>query len=130
MYKGDLDLEAFQKYIDLAKHKLYYNGDITNVKQFKKMQECFSSIDYFMICHGLIADQFSSSMIKNNSTDYLKNRWELFETFHKKIYQQYDATLSDSKSIKIMMLGFWEYFSQSFSNPHKTYKKNKKTSNP
>ena len=28
------------------------------------------------------------------------------------------------------MLGFWNYFSQSFSNPHKTYKKIKKASNP
>ena len=28
------------------------------------------------------------------------------------------------------MLGFWEYFSQSFSNPQKTYKKIKKATNP
>jgi hypothetical protein len=28
------------------------------------------------------------------------------------------------------MLGFWDYFSQSFSNPQKTYKKIKKASNP
>ena len=27
------------------------------------------------------------------------------------------------------MLGFWEYFSRSFSNPQKTYKKIKKASN-
>jgi hypothetical protein len=27
------------------------------------------------------------------------------------------------------MLGFWEYFSQSFSNPQKTYKKIKKAGN-
>jgi hypothetical protein len=28
------------------------------------------------------------------------------------------------------MLGFWEFFSQSFDNPQKTYKKIKKASNP
>ena len=28
------------------------------------------------------------------------------------------------------MLGFWEYFSQSFSDPRKTYKKIKKAGNP
>ena len=29
LYKGEVNLEAFQKCINLAKHKLYYNGDIT-----------------------------------------------------------------------------------------------------
>jgi hypothetical protein len=28
------------------------------------------------------------------------------------------------------MLGFWEYFSTSFSNPQKTFKKIKKAQNP
>lgn len=130
LYKGEVDLEAFQKCIDLAKHKLYYNGDITTVEQFKKMKDRFPSIDHFMIGRGLIADPFLPSMIKNDATDYPKNRWELFEAFHDEIYQQYDAALSGPTPIKMKMLGFWNYFSQSFSNPHKTYKKIKKASNP
>ena len=36
LYKGEVDLEAFQKCIDLAKHKLYYNGDITTWNNLKK----------------------------------------------------------------------------------------------
>jgi tRNA-dihydrouridine synthase len=128
--KGDVDLEAFQKCIDLAKHKLYYNGDITTVEQFKKMKDRFPSIDHFMIGRGLIADPFLPSMIKNDVAEYPPNRWELFEAFHDEIYQQYDAALSGPTPIKMKMLGFWDYFSQSFSNPHKTYKKIKKASNP
>ena len=130
LYKGEVDLEAFQKCIDLAKHKLYYNGDITTVEQFKKMKDRFPSIDHFMIGRGLIADPFLPSMIKNDATEYPPNRWELFEAFHDEIYQQYDAALSGPTPIKMKMLGFWNYFSQSFSNPHKTYKKIKKASNP
>ena len=130
LYKGDVDLEAFQKCIDLAKHKLYYNGDITTVEQFKKMKDRFPSIDHFMIGRGLIADPFLPSMIKNDVTEYPPNRWELFEAFHDEIYQQYDAALSGPTPIKMKMLGFWDYFSQSFSNPQKTYKKIKKASNP
>ena len=130
LYKGGVDLDAFQRCVDNTKHKLYYNGDITTLAKFKEMQERFPSIDHFMIGRGLIADPFLPSMIKNNTTEYPKNRMDIFSTFHDEIYQQYDAALSGPTPIKMKMLGFWEYFSQSFSNPQKTYKKIKKATNP
>ncbi len=130
LYKGGVDLDAFQRCVDNTKHKLYYNGDITTVAKFKEMQERFPSIDHFMIGRGLIADPFLPSMIKNNTTEYPKNRMDIFADFHDEIYQQYDAALSGPTPIKMKMLGFWEYFSQSFSNPQKTYKKIKKATNP
>ena len=130
LYKGGVDLDAFQRCVDNTKHKLYYNGDIKTVTQFKAIQERFPSIDHFMIGRGLIADPFLPSMIKSDTLDYPKDRFETFAAFHEEIYQQYDATLSGPTPIKMKMLGFWEYFSQSFSNPHKTYKKIKKATNP
>lgn len=129
LYKGDVNLEAFQRCIESTKHKLYYNGDITTVSKFKVMQERFPSIDHFMIGRGLIADPFLPQMIKNNTTEYPKNRWQIFSAFHDEIYNHYDASLSGPTPIKMKMLGFWEYFSQSFSNPQKTYKKIKKATN-
>jgi len=109
---------------------LYYNGDITSVEAFNKIETRFPSIDHFMIGRGLIADPFLPSMIKNNTTEYPKNRWEIFSEFHDTIYHQYDEYLSGPTPIKMKMLGFWEFFSQSFSNPKKTYKAIKKASNP
>ncbi|MEE3999152.1 tRNA-dihydrouridine synthase family protein [Tenacibaculum sp. FZY0031] len=130
LYKGGVDLDAFQKCIDAAKHQLYYNGDITTVAGFKAMKERFPGITHFMIGRGLIADPFLPQMIKDNTTEYPKDRWKTFEEFHDEIYQQYDAALSGPTPIKMKMLGFWEYFSQSFSDPRKTYKKIKKATNP
>lgn len=129
LYKGGVDLDSFQKCLDTSKQKLYYNGDITSVTKFKELQERFPSIDHFMIGRGLIADPFLPSMIKNNTTEYPKNRLEIFEAFHDEIYQEYDAYLSGPTPIRMKMLGFWEYFSESFSNPQKTYKKIKKAGN-
>ncbi|MBE7630184.1 tRNA dihydrouridine synthase [Tenacibaculum piscium] len=129
LYKGGVDLDAFQKCIDVAKHQLYYNGDITNVAGFKAMQERFPSIDHFMIGRGLIADPFLPQMIKDNTTEYPEDRWQRFEAFHNEIYQQYDEALSGPTPIKMKMLGFWEYFSKSFDNPQKTYKQIKKAGN-
>jgi tRNA-dihydrouridine synthase len=129
LYKGGVDLESFQKCLDTSKQKIYYNGDITSVEKFRMMQERFPSIDHWMIGRGLIADPFLPSMIKNNTTEYPKNKLEIFEAFHDTIYQEYDAYLSGPTPIRMKMLGFWEYFSESFSNPQKTFKKIKKAGN-
>jgi len=129
LYKGGVDLDSFQKCLDTSKQKIYYNGDITSVAKFKKLQERFPSIDHWMIGRGLIADPFLPSMIKNNTTEYPKNRFEIFEAFHDEIYREYDAYLQGPTPIRMKMLGFWEYFSESFSNPQKTFKKIKKAGN-
>jgi tRNA-dihydrouridine synthase len=130
LYKGTVDLDAFQKCIDHTKEVLYYNGDITSVTKFKEIQQRFPTIEHWMIGRGLIADPFLPSMIKNNTTEYPENRWEIFRNFHNEIYQQYDAALSGPTPIKMKMQGFWEYFSQGFENPQKTFKKIKKANNP
>ncbi|WP_067146585.1 tRNA dihydrouridine synthase [Pseudotamlana agarivorans] len=130
LYKGPVDLDAFEKCMAGTKHKLYYNGDITSVSSYNEIANRFPQIDHFMIGRGLIADPFLPSMIKNNTTIYPENRWSIFSEFHDTIYQAYDAYLSGPTPIKMKMLGFWEYFAQSTSNPQKTYKAIKKASNP
>ena len=129
LYKGGVDLDSFQKCLDTSKQRIYYNGDITSVTKFNELQERFPSIEHWMIGRGLIADPFLPSMIKNNTTEYPKNKLEIFEAFHDEIYQEYDAYLSGPTPIRMKMLGFWEYFSESFSNPQKTFKKIKKAGN-
>ena len=130
LYKGGVDLDAFQKCVESTTHKLYYNGDITTVAKFQEMQKRFPSIDHFMMGRGLIADPFLPSMIKNNTSEYPKDRWKIFSEFHDTIYQQYDEALSGPTPIKMKMQGFWEYFAQSTSNSHKAFKKIKKANNP
>jgi tRNA-dihydrouridine synthase B len=129
LYKGGVDLESFQQCIDNTKHKLYYNGDITSVAGFKEMQERFPNIDHWMIGRGLIADPFLPKMIKDNTTNYPENSMEIFKNFHDTIFEQYKEFLSGPTPIRMKMLGFWEYFAQSFDNPQKVYKKIKKASN-
>lgn len=126
LYKGGVDLEGFQKCIDQAKHTLYYNGDITSVEGFREMQERFPSISHWMIGRGLIADPFLPTMIKNDITEYPANKIELFSAFHDTLYAIYSESLSGSTHILLKMYHLWEYFSTTFSNPHKVLKKIKK----
>ncbi len=129
LYKGGVDWDGFQKAVDHTKHKLYYNGDITSVEAFRKAKERFPSVHHFMIGRGLIADPFLPQMIQNDVTEYPENRWQVFKEFHDRIYTEYDEYLSGPTPIKMKMRGFWEFFSQSFENPQKTFKKIKKTNN-
>ena len=126
LYKGGVHLDAFQQCIDNTKHKLYYNGDITSVAKFREMQERFPTIDHWMIGRGLISDPFLPSMIKNNSLEYPKDKIELFSAFHDTLYEGYSASLSGSTHILLKMHHLWEYFSGTFSNPHKVHKMIKK----
>lgn len=126
LYKGGVNLDAFQKCIDNTKHTLYYNGDITTVTKFKEMQQRFPSITHWMIGRGLISDPFLPSMIKNNIMEYPANKMELFSAFHDTLYAIYSESLSGSTHILLKMYHLWEYFSVTFANPHKVLKKIKK----
>lgn len=126
LYKGGVNLDAFQQCIDNTKHKLYYNGDITSVAKFHEMQQRFPSIDHWMIGRGLISDPFLPSMIKNNTMEYPANKMELFSAFHDTLYAIYSESLSGSTHLLLKMYHLWEYFSVTFSNPNKVLKKIKK----
>ena len=82
LYKGGVDLDSFQRCLDKTRHKIYYNGDITSVEQYRLMVERFPMIDHWMIGRGLIADPFLPTMIKKNTTEYPDNRMEIFGKFH------------------------------------------------
>ncbi|MFT6715404.1 MAG: tRNA-dihydrouridine synthase B [Saprospiraceae bacterium] len=129
LYKGGVDLEAFETCLQNTKHKIYYNGDITSVAAFQKLQDRFPTIDHWMIGRGLITDPFLPSMIKANSTVYPENRKEIFSKFHDTLFDQYANALSGKSHVLIKMLHYWEYFSQVFPEPRKTLKRIKKASN-
>lgn len=126
LYKGGVHLDAFQQCIDNTIHKLYYNGDITSVAKFHEMQQRFPAIDHWMIGRGLISDPFLPSMIKSNTLEYPENKIELFSAFHDTLYQGYSESLSGSTHLLLKMFHLWEYFSETFSNPHNVFKKIKK----
>jgi len=129
LYKGGVDLDAFEKALAATKHLMYYNGDITSVDAYNKIRERFTNINHFMIGRGLIADPFLPSMIKNNTTSYPENRVELFSKFHDTLYYEFSEALSGDKHTLLKMYSFWEYFSTTFANPKKALKRVKKAKN-
>ncbi|MFT5228848.1 MAG: tRNA-dihydrouridine synthase B [Urechidicola sp.] len=126
LYKGGVDLEGFQNCLDTSKHKLYYNGDITSVQDFRSMKERFPEIDHWMLGRGLIADPFLPNMIKNDTIEYPENRLEVFGKYHDTLFADFEESLSGPKHLMMKMTSLWEYFSGTFANPKKVYKQIKK----
>jgi tRNA-dihydrouridine synthase len=126
LYKGEVDLDSFQRCVDNTGHKLYYNGDITSVARFNEIVERFPMIDHWMIGRGMIADPFLPGMIKSNTSEYPENRIDIFSKFHDTLFHEYAQVLSGASHIKMKMFHFWEYFMTSFSNSQKGLKKIKK----
>jgi tRNA-dihydrouridine synthase B len=126
LYKGEADLDSFQRCVDNTNHKLYYNGDITSVAIFNEMVKRFPMIDHWMIGRGIIADPFLPGMIKSNTSEYPENRIDIFSKFHDMLFHDYAEALSGPGHIIMKMLHFWEYFTTSFSNSQKGLKKIKR----
>lgn len=126
LYKGDVDLDSFQRCVDHTNHKIIYNGDITSVNRFNELAERFPMIDQWMIGRGLIADPFLPDMIKSNTSAYPVNRIEIFRKFHDILFHEYCQALSGPTHIILKMFHFWEYFIHSFPNSPKEFKKIKK----
>ena len=126
LYEGGVDLEAFQRCVDAAPHKLYYNGDITTVSIFREMQDRFPSIDHWMLGRGLISDPFLPMMIKNDTEEYPEDRMEVFSKFHDRLFSAYAEKLSGEKHVVMKMLSFWSYFAAAFSDTKKIIKRIKK----
>jgi tRNA-dihydrouridine synthase B len=126
LYKGEVDLELFQRCIDNTSHQICYNGDIDSVAKFRELRQQFPTINSWALGRGVIANPFLAEMIQSDN-DHLPDDWiDLFSHFHDTLFQCYDESLSGPKHIVIKMQSFWEYFSRLFSNPHKAYKNIKK----
>lgn len=126
MYKGNVNPDAFKNCMNLTKHSLVFNGDITTYKSFKELRNRLPEIKKWMIGRGLIANPFLAGMIKNDTEQLPESYKEIMLKFHDQLLERYAAHLSGEKHLLLKMLSFWHYFSSSFKDPQKAFKRIKK----
>ncbi len=126
MYKGDVNLDVFEKCLDLTKHKISYNGGINSLEDFQNLKNRFKNVNSWMIGRGLVVNPFLAEQIIQKSKDSKDDKMSRFKDFHNALTQEYLERLEGSSHFLNKMRIFWEYFSLSFSNSHKVYKRIKK----
>jgi len=129
LYKGKVDLDAFQNCLNQSRHSIIYNGDITSLFKYQELKDQFPSVENWMIGRGLISDPFLPQMVKNNESKYPENRIEQFSKFHDTLLEDYQLALSGPSHLIMRMYHFWTYFISTFPNSKKGLKKIKKSKN-
>jgi len=122
LYKGNADLALFEQCMEICNLSVVYNGDIDTVEKFVSLKQRFPNINHWAIGRGIIANPFLAGMIKSN-TFQMPGQWvKKFELFHDALFESMNESLSGPGHLLIKMQGYWEYFCNMFSNPHKTFK--------
>ncbi|MCK5028183.1 MAG: tRNA-dihydrouridine synthase family protein [Bacteroidales bacterium] len=126
MYKGEVNTDVFEKCLSLTKHKVCYNGDINTLEDFQNLKNRFENVSSWMIGRGLVTNPFLAEQIKQTVKNTHENKMSRFKEFHDALAKEYLDRLEGSSHFLNKMRIFWEYFSLSFSNSHKVYKRIKK----
>jgi tRNA-dihydrouridine synthase B len=126
LYKGTVDLDAFEACLPQISHTLFYNGDINSVQRFRELRDRFPGIRHWMIGRSLLADPFLPAMIKADEPEYPENRYEMLRAFHDTLFASYEEALSGSRHLLTKMYAFWEYLIASFPASPKGLKKIRK----
>lgn len=125
MYKGSVNLDAFQRCLSLSKHILVFNGDIFSSEDFIHKQNRFPQITRWMLGRGVLCNPFLLGLLRGQSPDcniiYLKN-------FHDEIMKQSSQLLSGPSHLLGKMKGLWTYMAASLMDSKRILKKIQKTS--
>ncbi|MBF9016435.1 MULTISPECIES: tRNA-dihydrouridine synthase family protein [unclassified Oceanispirochaeta] len=63
MYSGSVDLDGFEKALELYGKPICYNGDIRSPGDFRSLKARFPQVEEWMIGRGLLADPFLAQKI-------------------------------------------------------------------
>lgn len=127
LYKGEADRQLYAAFAREFGKSLVYNGDIQTLADLDEVRALVPSQTDWMIGRGILTNPFLLSEIRGESI-LAERRKELKFKFHQAMFDEYRRAFTDNGQLLMKMKSFWIYFSESFSNPHKTYKLVKKAS--
>ncbi len=126
MYGGKANPLLFAKAVPVVKHPLVYNGDIFSTAGFQELRTILPEQNSWMLGRGLLSNPALAAQLKGEVFDRKELRKKL-EDFHGRMLERYSSRLDGAGHILMKMNQFWEYFSESFDNPHKAMKLVKKS---
>lgn len=128
MYKGIAQAEKILPFLPLSKHPIAYNGDLDSHSKIIEINELFQGkIQHFMIGRALLKNPTIALQAKGIVLSKEETKEKLID-FHQQLIEQY-GTYLQGHQLLMKMRAFWEYFSFSFSDPHKVFKMIKKSKN-
>jgi len=112
-YKGETDLETFEKIYNNCSHPLFYNGDINTVDKANQILHRFPNISGLMIGRGMLEDPALSYKIITQKEHTTANYdfSDTYNSFHNELLKQYSDYLEGGEAqILQKMKTIWDYF--------------------
>lgn len=123
LYTGECDIERFIECEPITLHKLYYNGDITNLNGFKTLQEKLS-VNSFMIGRGAMVQPNIFQQLKSGqASEITKNE---YLDFHHELKESLLNDNNEAGHILNKLKGYWEYLCEGCENGQQLFRKIKK----
>lgn len=109
-YKGNVDLEGFQKVYEITKNPLVYNGDIENVETAHKIMKRFPGISGIMLGRGLLANPALAREIQGGNE--LKEK-EL-KDYILAVEKAFSEEIQGDKNLLCKLKECWSYFAKNY----------------
>jgi len=109
-YKGEVDLEAFQRFYAECEKPLIYNGDLLTLDDINTISNRFPRLGGLMIGRGLLANPALAIEYQQGAPLSLKEKIEKIRLLHADVFSQY-GNLLEGGDLQLLtkMRTFWEY---------------------
>lgn len=122
-YKGEPNLDKFEKGYLESRNQICYNGNIFTKEHYSWLIERFPNIESVMLGRGILKYPGLINLIKMNK----KMTIEQVKEFHNILYDEYKNHLFGDKTVLFKMKELWSYMIYSFDYDEKIEKRIKKT---
>ena len=109
-YKGEVDLEAFQRFYAECEKPLIYNGDLLTLEDIDTISNRFPRLGGLMIGRGLLANPALAIEYQQGAPLSPKEKIEKIRLLHADVFSQY-GNLLEGGDLQLLtkMRTFWEY---------------------
>ena len=109
-YKGEVDLEAFQRFYAECEKPLIYNGDLLTLDDIDTISNRFPRLGGLMIGRGLLANPALAIEYQQGAPLSPKEKIEKIRLLHADVFSQY-GNLLEGGDLQLLtkMRTFWEY---------------------
>lgn len=123
-YKGDLNMDVFETFINNCDIPVIFNGEIKSINDIEKIEMAYTKLAGIMIGRGLLsrpslAVEYSQRISLSDDELYYK-----VIDFHNEMFEHYSQQLQGDSHLLMKMKTFWEYLEPLIG--HKKYKLIKK----
>lgn len=127
-YKGELNMEEFERILEKSKHPIIYNGEIQTLSDIKRIEDKYGSyLHALMIGRGLLARPSLAYEYKHNHEMSDNELMQKIRQLHSGLLEHYQRIIPGEAQQLNKIRTFWDYMETTIGR--KQWKKVKKAGN-